>query len=165
MREEQAEEFGHMEQKQKKNEKIHPDNVVWELIGTRKVKPFSILMKQEMMGGNGISKSSAPRSRQVTMPAPHYSVFTGRCSFCRATNSVKASGKWPLQQHECGGYSHPVAVDHLCSRTELGTSYKQLGSSHWWQPQDRSSGSMLFRWHPFLLMMSSLPNTCNNYYY
>jgi len=42
-------------------------------------------MKQETMGfwdGSGISwtmyKQSAPRSRQITTPAPHYSIFTGR---------------------------------------------------------------------------------------
>jgi len=42
-------------------------------------------MKQEMIGGSGISwticKSFAPCSRQLTMPAPHHSVFTGRMLF------------------------------------------------------------------------------------
>jgi len=42
-------------------------------------------MKQEMMGGSGISwticKSFAPHSRQITTPAPHHSVFTGRMPF------------------------------------------------------------------------------------
>jgi len=45
-------------------------------------------MRQEMMGfgdGSGISwtvcKQSAPRSRQITMPAPHHSFFTGRMLF------------------------------------------------------------------------------------
>ena len=34
---------------------------------------------------------SASRSRQVTMPAPHHSVFLqARCPSCRPTNSVKA---------------------------------------------------------------------------
>ena len=53
-------------------------------------------MKQKTTaGGSGISwtihKSLAPRSRQITMPAPHHSVFlqTG-CSTRRSTNSVKA---------------------------------------------------------------------------
>ena len=46
--------------------------------GTRKVKPIWILLKQETVSGNGISwaiRKSAPRSRQITMPAPHHSVF------------------------------------------------------------------------------------------
>ena len=36
------------------------------------------------MSGSGISWAickSAPRSRQMTMPAPHHSVFTGRMPF------------------------------------------------------------------------------------
>ena len=46
--------------------------------GTRKVKPIWILLKQETVSGIGISWAickSAPRSRQITMPAPHCSVF------------------------------------------------------------------------------------------
>ena len=46
--------------------------------GTRKVKPVWILLKQETVSGSGISWAickSAPRSRQITMPAPHSSVF------------------------------------------------------------------------------------------
>ena len=46
--------------------------------GTRKVKPVWILLKQETVSGSGISLAickSAPRSRQITMPAPRCSVF------------------------------------------------------------------------------------------
>ena len=46
--------------------------------GTRKVKPIWILLKQETVSGSGISWNickSAPRSRQITMPTPHHSVF------------------------------------------------------------------------------------------
>ena len=46
--------------------------------GTRKAKPIWILVKQETVSGSGISWNvckSAPRSRQITMPAPHHSVF------------------------------------------------------------------------------------------
>ena len=42
--------------------------------GTRKVKPIWILLKQETVSGSGICKS-APRSRQITTPTPHHSVF------------------------------------------------------------------------------------------
>jgi len=47
-------------------------------VGIRKVKPIWILLKQETMSGSGISGAtykSAPRSREITMPAPHHSVF------------------------------------------------------------------------------------------
>ena len=43
-----------------------------------KVKPIWILLKQETVSGSGISWAickSAPRSRQITTPAPHHSVF------------------------------------------------------------------------------------------
>jgi len=46
--------------------------------GTRKGKPIWILLKHETVSGSGISWAmckSAPRSRQITMPAPHHSVF------------------------------------------------------------------------------------------
>ena len=45
---------------------------------TRKVKPIRILLKQETVSGSGIrwaTCKSAPRSRQITMPAAHHSVF------------------------------------------------------------------------------------------
>ena len=62
--------------------------------GTRKVKPVWILLKWETVGGSGISCAvckSAPRSRQITMPAPHHSVFLqAGCPSCHPTNSVKA---------------------------------------------------------------------------
>ena len=52
------------------------------------------LLKQETVSGSGISWAickSAPRSRQITTPAPHYSVFLqAGCPSCRPTNSVKA---------------------------------------------------------------------------
>ena len=46
--------------------------------GTRKAKPIWILLKQETVSGSGISWNickSAPRSRQITTPTPHHSVF------------------------------------------------------------------------------------------
>ena len=44
----------------------------------QKGKPIWILLKQETVSGSGISWTickSAPRSGQITMPAPHHSVF------------------------------------------------------------------------------------------
>ena len=61
--------------------------------GTRKVKPIWILLKQETVSGSGIRWAickSEPCSRQITMPAPHRSVFlqAGRPS-CRPTTVSK----------------------------------------------------------------------------
>ena len=62
--------------------------------GTRKVKPIWILLKQETVSGSGIRWvicKSAPRSRQITTPTPHHSVFLqAGCPSCHPTNSVKA---------------------------------------------------------------------------
>ena len=62
--------------------------------GTRKVKPIWILLEQETVGGSGISWAickSAPRSRQITTPAPRQWIFLqAGCPSCRPTNSVKA---------------------------------------------------------------------------
>jgi len=47
-------------------------------------EPIWILLKQETLSGSGISWDickSAPRSRQITMPASHHSVSTGRMPF------------------------------------------------------------------------------------
>ena len=55
-----------------------------EWAGTRKVKPIWILLKQETVSGSGISWTickSAPCSTQITTPATHHSVFTGRMPF------------------------------------------------------------------------------------
>jgi len=44
----------------------------------QKGKPIWILLKQETVSGSGISWAtckSAPRSRQITMPASHHAVF------------------------------------------------------------------------------------------
>ena len=58
--------------------------------GTRNVKPVRILLKQETVSGSGISWAickSAPRCRQVTMPAPHHSVFLqAGCPSCYPAN-------------------------------------------------------------------------------
>ena len=69
--------------------------------GTRKVKPIWILLKQETVSGSGISWAickSAPRSRQITMPAPHNSVFY-RPDALPATQPT-ASKHWRPGQHK-----------------------------------------------------------------
>ena len=62
--------------------------------GTRKVKPIWILLKQETVSGSGISWAickSAPRSRQITMPAPPPLRFYRPDALpAEQTNSIKA---------------------------------------------------------------------------
>ena len=50
----------------------------------QKGKTIWILLKQEIVSGSGISWAickSAPCSKQITMPTPHHSVFSGRILF------------------------------------------------------------------------------------
>jgi len=80
--------------------------------GTRKVKPIWILQKLETVSGIGISWvicKSASRSRQITMPAPHNSVFLQvGCPSCRPTNSVKALNASMLKN-----YNAPYECDFI----------------------------------------------------
>jgi len=55
-----------------------PFSRITRVAGTRKVKAIWISLKQETVSGSGISWAtckSATRSRQITTPAPHHSVF------------------------------------------------------------------------------------------
>ena len=86
--------------------------------GTRKVKRFWILLKQETVSGSGISWAickSAPCSRQITTPAPHRSVFLqAGCPSCRPTNSVKAlqaRNSWITSIIEKISYKHSDTAD------------------------------------------------------
>jgi len=51
----------------------------------QKGKPFLILLEQEMMGWHwhelDFMQIFAPHCRQITMPVPYYSIFTGRVPF------------------------------------------------------------------------------------
>ena len=89
--------------------------------GTRKVKPVYVLLKQETVSGSGISWAickSAPRSRQITTPAPHHSVFTGRMPFLPPNQQrqsternfrLNAKSQWPAFLLLC--FAQPVWSD------------------------------------------------------
>ena len=71
-----------------------------------KVKPIWILLKQETVSGSGISWAickSAHHSRQITMPAPHHSVFKGRMPFLppnqqrQSTECTYAQRDWQIR--------------------------------------------------------------------
>jgi len=106
--------------------------------GTRKVKPIWILLKQETVSGSGISwdiRKSAPRSRQITMPAPHSPVFTGRMPFlppnqqCQSTENKfqsklrhKASccSTDSNRPHRCCQLANTLAHDRYSLYTSMG---------------------------------------------
>jgi len=77
--------------------------------GTRKAKPIWILLKQDTVSGNGISWAvckSAPRSRQITTPAPHHSFFTGRMPFLPPNQQCQSTeGILPMFMQEYTGWS------------------------------------------------------------
>ena len=109
----------------------HPFN--GPLSGTTRVsryhkgKPIWILLKQETVSGSGISWAickSAPRSRQITMPAPHHSVFLkAGCPSCHPTNSVKALKAIvsSIKHSECR-----LTVRMLCIADLLGSVLRRL---------------------------------------
>ena len=116
--------------------------------GTRKVKLIWILLKQETVSGSGISGAvckSAPRSRQITMPAPHHSVFLqAGCPSCRPTNSVKA-----LKAIGCVGHTAVIKISacNWLSPGLLGNSCQPL-VCHWiaWNAAVLPCNNMLARY-------------------
>ena len=81
--------------------------------GTRAVKPIWILLKQETVRGSGISWAackSAPRSRQITTPAPHHSVFQ-RPAALPATQPT-ASKHWSLHHKQQSLFSFHASHWH-----------------------------------------------------
>ena len=89
--------------------------------GTRKVKPNWILLKQETVNSTGIRWAickSAPRSRQITMPAPHRSVFYGCVCACVMYSPKKLPGHGTEKQWDtCYGVS--VVYHSLVSRYRI----------------------------------------------
>ena len=92
----------------------------------RKVKPIWTLLKQETVSGDGISWAickSAHRSRRITMPAPHHSVFY-RLDALPATQPT-VSKHW----RHASFWAHIKMASLIISYIELSSSY-----SHQSQP-------------------------------
>jgi len=84
--------------------------------GTRKVEPVWILLKQVTVSGSGISWAickSATRSRQITTPAPHHSIFFYRPDALPATQPT-ASKHW---RHNIA-YWHVIFIDIYSSELQ-----------------------------------------------
>jgi len=68
---------------------LFPGLPMW--VGTRKVKPIWILLKQETVSGiSWAICKSAPRSRQITTPALHNSVFLQSSTVCSNRRCIYA---------------------------------------------------------------------------
>jgi len=100
--------------------------------GSRKVKPIWILLKQETVNGNGISWAtckSAPHSRQITMPAPHHSAFSGQMPFLPPNQQRQSTeGSGPIKNDLvilpdwCKCYDFPCIYWH-CLLGKIRTTF------------------------------------------
>ena len=80
---------------------------------TGKVKPIWILLKQETVSGSGISWAvckSAPRSRQITMPAPHHSVFLQTGSLLAAQPTASKHWRQCIVVQYCATMWHNICA-------------------------------------------------------
>jgi len=107
----------------------------------QKVKPSWILLKQETVSASGISWAickSAPRSRQITSPAPHNSVFlqAGYPS-CRSTNRVKAlKGKCRCTCHT----QNQICIRMLKIRKPAAHNLSVCSGATWWHSKNAKHG-------------------------
>ena len=106
-----------------------------------KVEPMWILLKQDTVSGSGISWDickSATRSRQITMPAPHHSVFLqAGCPSCHPTNSVnqqrqrtEGSNHWRLNLHEKHNASQTASKSTHCQCLFSWVHLRAEGTAH-----------------------------------
>jgi len=95
---------------------------------TRKVKPIWILLKQETVSGSGISWAickSVSRSRQITTPAPHCSVFY-RPDAIPATQPT-ASKHWRHIVHICNHNNNNKNNNNNSIYKSSNKFYKNVG--------------------------------------
>jgi len=101
--------------------------------GTRQVKPVWILLKQETVSSSGISWAickSAFRCRQITMPAPHHSVFfTGRMPFLPPNQQRQSTEGMLLVWGSVGEFDSSQGTDQR-SGNVMGKSC--LGKRYFW---------------------------------
>jgi len=97
--------------------------------GTRKVKPIWILLKQETVRGSGISWAiykSAPRSRQITTPAPHRSDFYRPDGLPAAQPTASTHWRQPARTHSSTEIYHLITAVLLSTNTSFtGTIIRQ----------------------------------------
>ena len=84
----------------------------------RKVRPIWILLKQETVSGSGISSAickSAPRSRQITMPACHHSVYYRLDAFPVAQPTASKHWRQTMVIQLAIKCEHPVRSSNFAS--------------------------------------------------
>ena len=103
-----------------------------------------MLLKQETVSGSGISWAickSAPRSRQITTPAPHHLVFTGRVPFL-PPNQQRQSTEGKVFTYKMAAKSSGIDMEQITSLSPYvygAESYQTVDSSvcpsvpSWWQ--------------------------------
>ena len=97
-------------------------------------KQSGFFLKQETVSDSGISWAiykSAPRSRQITTPAPHHSVFTGRMPFLPPNQQRQSTEGKPQTQvdgkkHKVAEMQHNVAFLHF----KYPHIYQQIAKKH-----------------------------------
>ena len=85
--------------------------------GIRKVKPIWILLEQETVSGSGISwaiRKSAPCSRQITMPALHYSSFYRLDALPAAQPTVSKHWRHLLKKLQNGQFMSKFWQQYIC---------------------------------------------------
>ena len=124
------------------------------------------------MSGSGISWDickSAPRSRQITMPAPHHSVFTGRMPFLppnQQCQSTEASSEHGVYMYSTSSGSVHTSHWKLANWTALCSSRPSYATIttrvHWsrasasrrdWLGETRATGRNVHR----ILVRGSIP--------
>ena len=103
--------------------------------GTRKVKPIWILLKQQTVSSSGISWAickSASRSRQITTPAPHHSVF-------KRPDALPASQ--PTASKHWRQYDHSQRIDkYLDSWRQITNAADCVAIDHFQKSQSQDGG-------------------------
>ena len=114
---------------------------------TRKVRPIWILLKQETVSGSGISWAickCAPRSRQITTPVSHHSVFyrpdalpAAEPTASKHWHSVPYMGRTNSNTHPFNG---PLSGTTRVSQYQKGKTnldFSEARDSEWqWQRLD-----------------------------
>ena len=132
--------------------------------GTRKVKPIWIFLDQETVSGSGISWAmykSAPRTTQITTPAPHHSIFYRQDGLPAAQPT--ASKHWRQHINKISNLTFPVprtellaGIDFLTSTCRPTTPVKDKKLRYRWGTA---------RCTVSVEMLSTATQQCRNYLY